>query len=211
MGHIAGWLRRGLLWYLLWQAGLRAWRKLRPGTRPAWLEWEPLVRLRGLAWPAERIVARLALDEGTRAVELGAGTSGLTLALARAVGPSGHVLAVDHRASMVEALQIAALEQGLSQVTALVAPAGSLPAEATDADLIALAASFGSLPDRQAAAEEIYRLLRPGGAIAVTEFVFDPDACMTSTVVTHLVLAGFGIEREVGSFAARTILARKPA
>ena len=69
---------------------------------------------------------------------------------------------------------------------------------------------FGFIaPDKAAVVAEAYRVLRPGGAVAVSEFLTDPDYALASTVVTHLVLAGFGIEREVGGFAGYTVIGRK--
>ena len=209
MKRIAAWLQGGLFWVLLWQLSVRTMRKLRPGPRPTWLEWDPVGRLRHLFWPPSRIVARLDVKPGMRVVEVGAGSGRLAVALAQAVGPGGQVLAVDERPGLLEDLRIAALEQDLAQVVVAEAPATALPAGAAGCDLIVLTATFGGLPEKQAATAEAYRRLRPGGAIAVTEFIVDPDASLTSTIVIHLVLSGFAIEREIGSFAARTVIGRK--
>lgn len=204
-------LRRGLLWLLLWQVTIRVWRKLRPGQRPIWLEAEPVRRLRWLVWPAEQLVERLDVQPGMRVVEVGAGTGCLTIALAQAVGPTGQVVATEHRNPVAHDLRIATLEQGLIQVTVHAALPTALPATATGSDLIVFTSTFGGLPDKQAVAQEVYQHLRPGGTLAVTELVVDPDYSLASTVVTNLVLAGFAIEDEIGHLGAYTVIARKPA
>lgn len=206
----SNWLWRALLWLALWQVGLRSWRKVWPRPRPSWLEWEPSVLLRRLLRTPERLVARLPLGPALRVIEVGAGTSRLTAALAARVGPTGQVIAADERLSIVERLQIIALEQGWSQVAAQQAPPTALPAAAASCDLVVLAATFGGVADKQALVAEAYRVLRPGGALAITEIIVDPDHSLASTVITHLVLAGFAVEREIGHFADYTIIGRKP-
>jgi precorrin-6B methylase 2 len=207
--HWLVWLRRALMGWLLGQASLRLWRKLRPRSRPGWLDWEPTRQLRWLIWPSEVIVERIGLLPGMRVVDVGAGTSQLTMTLARAVGSTGQVLAIDERPRLVERLQIDALEQGLPQVVVQQAAPTALPDRAMESDLVVFTATFGGMPDKQAVANEAYRALRPGGAMAVTELLVDPDYSLASTVVTYLVLAGFGIERELGGFAGYTVIGRK--
>ena len=73
-----------------------------------------------------------------------------------------------------------------------------------------LTSVVGGEPDKAALMEEVYRVLRPGGRVAISEFVVDTDYCLASTVVTNLVLAGFGIASEVGGFAGYTVIGRKP-
>lgn len=207
--HLQIWLRRGVLWTLVWQIGIRGWRKLRPGGRPGWFEWPALSGLRHLIWRPEALVSRLGLLPGMKVVEVGAGTGGLTLVLARAIGADGYLLAIDERSSVIEHILIETLEHGLTHVLTHQATPANLPAETVDCDLIVFTAVFGGLSDKQAVAEAAYRALRPAGAIAISEFVVDPDYCLASTVVTHLVLAGFGIEREIGNFSGYTIIGRK--
>src|SRR6187200_2612704 len=89
------WLLRLLVGWLLWQTVVRGWRKLRPRSRPAWLNWEPGSRLRSLLWPASVLMPRVPVQPGMRVLEVGAGTSYLTMALAEAVGPAGHITIVD--------------------------------------------------------------------------------------------------------------------
>jgi ubiquinone/menaquinone biosynthesis C-methylase UbiE len=146
-----------------------------------------------------------------RLVEIEAGAGGLTLALGQAVGPEGAVIATDHRPAVVANLGLTALEHGLAHVTVSPLPVGSLPPAASGSDGVILTAAFNSLPDKQAFVLEVYRALRPGGMLAISELITDPDYCLASTVVTYLVLAGFVIERETDSLTGYTVIGRKPA
>jgi SAM-dependent methyltransferase len=204
------WLLRGLAWWLLWQVLVRGWRKIWPRPRPRWLDWGLLARVRPLLWPADRLVQRLTIEPGMQIVDVGSGVGGLTDHLVRAVGPLGHVIAIDERLAVVEDVQLMALATGTANLTVLHAPPTLMPTEPGTIDLVVLTSVFGGVPDKQALVAEAYRVVRPGGAVAISEFLVDADYALASTVVTHLVLAGFGIEREVGGFAGYTVIGRKP-
>jgi ubiquinone/menaquinone biosynthesis C-methylase UbiE len=198
------------VWWLLWQTALRAWRKLWPRPRPPWLGHGLLDRLRPVVWPASTLVARFKIEPGTRVIDVGAGRGRLTAELVAKVGAAGHVIAVDDRLDVVENLQVAALTSGQANLTVQHAPPTLLPVETGTMDLVVLTSVVGGEPDKAALMAEVYRVLRPGGRVAISEFVVDPDYCLASTVVTNLVLAGLGIVREIGGFAGYTVIGRKP-
>jgi predicted methyltransferase len=209
MARWTTWVGRALAWWLLWQLTVRAWRKLFPRPRPGWLDWGLLGRLRPLLWSDEQLVERLGVEPGMHVIQVGAGGGRLTEALAGRVGPQGQLIVVDERLGVVEQVQLAALEGQQRHISVQHATPAALPAGAGSADLVVLTSVFGGAPDKAAVAAEAYRVLRPGGAVAISEFLVDPDYALASTVVTHLVLAGFGIEREVGGFAGYTVIGRK--
>lgn len=211
MVAIVAWLGRGLVGSLACHLIIRSWRKLRPGPRPIWLDWQPLAAVRRLIRPTSTLITQLGLQPGMRVVEVGAGTSRMARELADAVGVDGQVLALDERREAIDRIQIETLESGQPQVITALAAAAALPESAASSDLILFASTFGGLADKQTAAEEAYRHLAQGGAVAIAEWVTDPDYCMASTVVTHLVLAGFGIEREAGGPANYIVIGRKAA
>jgi ubiquinone/menaquinone biosynthesis C-methylase UbiE len=74
------------------------------------------------AWqkPA-RVVAALALSPGQVVAEIGAGPGYFTLRLARAVGPSGHVFAVDPEPGVLEALRARLIQARIHNVTPVLA------------------------------------------------------------------------------------------
>ena len=207
---VAIWIAWGVVWWLLWQLGLRSWRKLWPRPRPGWLGRGLLDRLRPVIWPSDRLVDWIGPRPGMQVIEASAGTERLTDLLVRAVGSSGQVVAIDERLDVVEALQRTALTNGQSTLTVLHSPATLLPAEPASMDLVVLTSVFGGAPDPTAIVTEAIRVLRPGGMLAVSEFLVDADYSLASTVVTHMVLAGFGIERERGGLLGYTVIGRKP-
>lgn len=74
----------------------------------------------------ERLVGLLEPRPGERCLDIGCGRGAVTLPLARAVGPTGSVDAVDVSPAMVEATRSLAEEAGLGQVHAEVGDAADL-------------------------------------------------------------------------------------
>src|SRR5689334_15600913 len=66
---------------------------------------------------AERLVEALAVHAGSTVGEIGAGAGELTIALARVVGPSGHVTSNDLNKASVAKIDRAVADAGLTNVT----------------------------------------------------------------------------------------------
>lgn len=116
----------------------------------------------------ERIVSALALIGGERVVDLGAGGGYYTLRLARAVGPTGVVYAVDLDPGLLRRIAREAERAGLDNVR-------PIEADESDArlpepvDLIFASASYHHIGDRVAYFSSLRRELRPGGRLAIIE------------------------------------------
>ncbi|AGZ44062.1 class I SAM-dependent methyltransferase [Actinoplanes friuliensis] len=119
---------------------------------------------------AEELVRLAAPTNGERALDAGCGRGAATAALARAVGPGGHVTGVDLSPRMAEmcAADIAALGLTNVDVQVLDASSPSLPAAAYDLVVASLVVFF--LPDPLAALTAWKRLLVPGGRLAISTF-----------------------------------------
>ncbi|GAA0580304.1 hypothetical protein GCM10010172_76600 [Paractinoplanes ferrugineus] len=119
---------------------------------------------------AEQLVRLASPGGGARALDVGCGRGAATAALARAVGPGGHVTGIDLSPRMVEACAAHVAGLGLSNVDVRVqdASAPSLPAAAYDLLVSSLVVFF--LPDPLAALVAWRRLLAPGGRLAISTF-----------------------------------------
>src|SRR3712207_894119 len=65
------------------------------------------------------IIAALELASGSRVADIGAGDGFFTVRLARAVGPSGRVVAVDVQPKMLEALKQLARKEKLTNIAVI--------------------------------------------------------------------------------------------
>ena len=95
------------------------------------------------------MVADLALAPGARVADLGAGGGYFTFRLARAVGPTGLVYAVDVDPGMVDFLAEQAAEQALANVRPVLA-AGDDPRLSEPVDLVFTSNTYHHLANRVA-------------------------------------------------------------
>jgi SAM-dependent methyltransferase len=120
------------------------------------------------------VIARAALNEGESVVDLGTGTGAVAERAAAAVGPSGAVTAVDVSPEMLE------LARGrlakLDNVSIVEGRGEQIPADDSSVDVVLASLSLMYVIDRQAAAGEIARVLRPGGRFVAAVWA-GPEEC----------------------------------
>jgi ubiquinone/menaquinone biosynthesis C-methylase UbiE len=117
--------------------------------------------------PAERLVGELALCGGETAVDYGAGTGRLTLALAAAVGEEGRVLALEESEPMIDRLRAAV--EGAPAVEPLLISGNRVPA--ADASVAGiLAVNLLHEIRGEGALGEMRRLLAPTGRLVVADW-----------------------------------------
>ncbi|HEY7691666.1 MAG TPA: class I SAM-dependent methyltransferase [Gaiellaceae bacterium] len=124
-------------------------------------------------------VDRLELPRGARVLDLPCGTGASTLPAAEAVGPEGTVVAVDLAAGLIELASAKAREAGLTNIRFVQADmrATGLADCAFDAVVCVFGVFF--VPDRRSLMRELWRMVKPGGTLAVTcwgPHVLEPGA-----------------------------------
>jgi ubiquinone/menaquinone biosynthesis C-methylase UbiE len=112
---------------------------------------------------------------GEVVVDLGSGAGLDTLIAARTIGPQGHVHAVDVSPAMVELARANAREAGLANITVYQAPVEALPLPDTVASVVIANGVFNLAPEKEQAAAEAYRVLKPGGRLIAAEIVLRGD------------------------------------
>lgn len=147
--------------------------------------------------PAE-VVAALAIAEGMRVADVGAGTGYFEPHLSRAVGPSGRVLALDVDPELVAHMRRRFEVERLANVEArLVAPADPGLAAAS-VDRILVVDVWHHLTDRVSYAKKLRAALAPGGRLVIVDYPEDaPSGPPTElrvgakAVAAELTAAGF--------------------
>lgn len=120
-----------------------------------------------------RTVECLGLRAGQRVLDVGCGSGASALPAARAVGPSGSVLGLDVAENMLALALGKALEQGLDNVRFEHRDmlAHGLPDASFDAVISGFSVFF--VEDMVTLVQRLWRLLRPGGQLAITTWQAD--------------------------------------
>jgi ubiquinone/menaquinone biosynthesis C-methylase UbiE len=178
---------------------------------PVWLRW--MVELDNPFTKTNRahaIIEHLRVVPGMYVLDVGCGPGRLTVPLARAVGENGCVVAIDVQAGMLKRAQEKAAAARLANIRFVHAAIGPQTLEPGRADRAVLVTVLGEIPDRPVALAEIFRGLKPGGILSVTEVVFDPHFQRQATVRQLASAAGFHYKALFGNRLAYTMHLEKP-
>jgi SAM-dependent methyltransferase len=148
------------------------------------------------------VVRLMAIAPGMTVADLGAGTGYFEARLAAAVGPEGHVLALDVEPSMIAYMQERFAREGLTNVEARQVPYDTAGLEPGSVDRILIVDTWHHVENRTAYAAALGAALRPGGTITIVDFTMEsphgPPAEMRLTpdaVIAELTSAGLTAAR----------------
>lgn len=116
---------------------------------------------RSIAAFSEELLRTAAAQPGERVIDIGCGTGATTTALASAVGPSGHVLAVDISETLIEA----ARSQHLGNATFIAGDAATHLFDAASYDLVFSRFGVMFFGEPVAAFRSFRQALRPAGRL----------------------------------------------
>lgn len=133
----------------------------------AWHKWGPL--LGDWLGPSTEIMLDMAsVEAGSRVLDVAAGAGEQTLAIARRIGPGGHVMATDLSPAILEFAASSAAEAGFDNVTTLEVDGENLSdLDAGSYDAVVSRVGNIYFPDQQKALRGMKHVLREGGKVAV--------------------------------------------
>jgi ubiquinone/menaquinone biosynthesis C-methylase UbiE len=118
----------------------------------------------------DEVVRALPLNPGDTVADVGAGPGYFTLRIARAVGPTGRVYAVDVVPEMVAALRERLDHAGIGNVTPVLANDADPGLPEASCDLALIVDTFHHFPDGPRYLRLLARGLKPGGRIVNVDF-----------------------------------------
>jgi len=133
-----------------------------------------------------RTVERLGLSPGASVLDVCCGSGASAIPAAEAVGPGGEVLGVDLAEGLLELAREKAERRGLQNIEFRTGDMLDLGLAEESFDAVVCVFGIFFVPDMRAAVRELWRLVRPGGKLAVTTWgprVFEPaDAAFWESV-----------------------------
>ncbi|MCX6010540.1 MAG: class I SAM-dependent methyltransferase [Chloroflexi bacterium] len=163
--------------------------------------------------PPEQLIERSGIKKGMHVLDLGCGSGAFTTFIARAVGEKGKVYALDIQADMLKQLENKLSKpenKDIKNIKLIEGNAYELPFDDNSLDLVNMVTVLQEIPDRNRVLQQVNRVLKSGGLLAVTELFPDPDYPWKSTTVKLGSEAGFAADKVSGNFFNYTVRFRKP-
>lgn len=156
----------------------------------------------------DAIIKRSGIEKNMKVLEVGCGSGAFTTYIARAIGKQGKVNALDIQQGMLNQLKEKLSNpqnNDIDNIELINASAYNLPFKNNSFDLVYMISVFQEIPDGIKALNEVKRVLKPGGILAISEFFTDPDYPLRSTTIKQGEQGGLKFESIFGNFWNYTV------
>ena len=143
--------------------------------------------------------AAKAIKKGDAVLDVGSGSGTDILVAAHKTGPKGQVYGLDFTDSMIKKAESNIARSGLRNVKILKGEATKIPLPDESVDVVTSNGVLNLVPNKQKAFHEIYRVLKPGGRIQISDIIVDRDVQSACGLVPQLwadCIGGAAVEKD---------------
>lgn len=167
--------------------------------------------LRRRIQPPDRTAIWHGIEPGMSVLEVGPGNGTYTMAAARRIGPEGKLVTIDIEPKIIARVKMRAAEEAVANLDARTADVFDLPFDDRAFDVVYMITVIGEIPTPERALAEFHRVLKPGGTLAFSEILLDPDYPLASTLMRLAGGNGFHLKERSGNFFCYTLQFEKAA
>ena len=199
-----------ILIYLIFMVviGARILRKFVHFPAPPFVAYFLDSKLRRRMQPPDELIKRSCITRDMTVLEIGCGSGAYTTFIGREVGKKGTVYALDIQPKMLQRLQNKlnkAENKDITNIKTILGNAYELQFEDHSIDLVCMISVLQEIPDKARALQEVRRVLKSNGILAVTELLVDPDYPWKKTTIRMVTGAGFKLQQVQGNLLNYTI------
>lgn len=178
------------------------------GVFPSCFAFTLLNPLRRLILSPEELVSRLELEKDFRVLELGPGPGYFSIEAAKNIS-EGELLLVDLQPEMLEKARSRLTQAGMENYSCRQGDAVDLPVADNSCDVVFLVTVLGEVSAPKICLQEVYRVLKPGGLLSITEQTGDTDYLSQSEVEELTAGTDFKFQKEYSGRGNYTVNYKK--
>jgi len=138
------------------------------------------------------------VKEGDVVLDIGSGAGIDCLIAAEKVGATGRVIGIDFTPTMIKRAQENARAAGVTNVEFRLGDAENIPLEDESVDWVISNCVINLAPNKKRVFEEVYRVLKPGGRVSISDIVLGDDLpTWIATSIEALIGCVAGAVKEV--------------